>query len=196
MPKFTQFLVFLTAACFVLTACGEKLSGLTPDVNDNSTHRTVGPDLLITPTVDEKSPAPTVGTTQEKTLAAVQDTNEKLVTPPNTTNEDKMLVITPSIKGQSVSLAVGETFEVQIPTIPTNGFEWEPQDLDPSILVQVGKPVYTADSSPTAAGGIVTLIFKAMGPGKTTLTLLYIRPSVNGAPSLYKNSFGVTIEVK
>jgi predicted secreted protein len=200
LNKFSQILVFITAACFILAACGEKPLGINPNVNDNSIHppieNTQQKDLGVTTTTDEKSSTPTVGITGEKTLAVAPDTNEKLATATNGTIEDKMLVITPSIKGQSVSLHLGETFEVQIPTIPTDGFEWEPQDLDPSILVQVGDPVYTADSSPSAAGGIVTLTFKAVGPGKTTLTLLYLRPSVNGTPSLYKNSFGVTIEVK
>jgi predicted secreted protein len=200
MPKFTQLLVFLTAACLVLTACGEKSQGTTPTGNENSAHPTIGPtqqkDLVITPTVDEKSATPTIATPLEKTLAPTPDTNEKSVTPTNGTNEDKNLVIKPSIKGQSVTLQVGEVFEVQIPTIPTAGFEWQPQDLDASILVQLGKPVYKADPSPTAAGGIVTLTFKAVSRGKVTLTLLYLHPAVNGLPALYKDSFGVTIEVK
>jgi predicted secreted protein len=200
MFKFTHFLVIMATGCLLLAACSEKKSVSTQEVNVKSANPPVGSNAetqaVVTPAASEKSISPTVGNTGEKAVGVTPDTNEKLATPTNGTYEDKILVITPSIKGQSVSLHLGETFEVQIPTIPTDGFEWEPQNLDPSILVEVGKPVYTADSSPNAAGGIVTLTFKSVGAGKTTLTLLYLRPAVNGVASLYKNSFGVTIEVK
>ncbi len=106
------------------------------------------------------------------------------------------LVITPGMKGQSVSLKVGDTFEIQIPTIPTAGYKWETQDLQTTMLLQLGDPVFTADSGSTGAGGIVTLKFKVVGTGTTTLNLIYASPSENGVPSLYSDSFGVTIEVK
>ena len=108
----------------------------------------------------------------------------------------KTLVITPAIKGNSASLNVGDTLEIQIPTIPTEGFVWEAQDLDTTILFQEGSAVYTEDSSPDSAGGIVTLKFKAVGIGKTTLNLLYVNSPSNEAPSFSKNSFGMTVDVK
>jgi len=108
----------------------------------------------------------------------------------------KTVVITPAIKGNSASLNVGDTLEIQIPTIPTEGFEWEAQDLDTTILLQEGSAVYTQDSSPNSAGGIVTLRFNAVGVGKTTLNLLYVNSSSNAALSLSANSFSMTVEVK
>ncbi len=108
----------------------------------------------------------------------------------------KNVVITPAIKGNSASLNVGDTLEIQIPTIPTVGFEWEAQDLDTTILLQKGSAVYTEDSSPNAAGGIVTLTFEAVGAGKTTLNLLYVNSSSNEFPSLSTDSFGMIVEVK
>jgi predicted secreted protein len=110
--------------------------------------------------------------------------------------EGATVVITPAIKGNSASLNVGDTLEIQIPTIPTAGYEWEAQDLDTSILIQEGSAVYTEDSSPNSAGGIVTLRFNAVGAGNTTLNLLYVNSSVSGDLSLSKNSFSVTVEVK
>jgi predicted secreted protein/predicted small secreted protein len=109
---------------------------------------------------------------------------------------ENALVITPGIKGNSVSLKVGDTFEIQIPTIPTAGFNWEAKDLDTTILTQVGDAVFKADSDPAGAGGIVTLKFKAVGTGTTTLNLFYTQPVENGVPSLYKDTFGMTVEVK
>jgi len=108
------------------------------------------------------------------------------------TTEAKTVVITPAIKGNSASLNVGDTLEIQIPTIPKEGFEWVAQDLDKNILLQEGSAEYTADTNQNAAGGIVTLVFKAVGAGNTNLSLMY----VNSASSLSSNSFGMTVEVK
>lgn len=112
------------------------------------------------------------------------------------TSGAKTVVITPAIKGNSASLNVGDTLEIHMPTIPTDGFEWEAQDLDTTILLQEGSAVYTQDSSPNSAGGIVTLIFKAVGVGNTTLNLLYVNSSSNETPSVSSNSFSMTVEVK
>jgi predicted secreted protein len=109
---------------------------------------------------------------------------------------EKTVVITPAIKGNSAILNVGDTLEIQLPTIPTTGFEWEVQDLDTTILLQEGNAVYTKDSSTNSAGGIVTLIFKSVGAGNTTLNLLYVNSVSNETPSLSNNSFSMTVEVK
>ena len=110
--------------------------------------------------------------------------------------EGKTVIVTPAIKGNSASLNVGDTLEVRIPTIPTTGYEWAAQDLDKVILVQEGNVIYVEDSSPSSAGGIVTLRFNAVGAGKTTLNLLYVNSSSNETPSMSSNSFSVTVEVK
>ena len=115
----------------------------------------------------------------------------------NVPNSDgKTVVVTPAIKGNSASLNVGDVLEIQMPTIPTEGFEWQTQDLDTTILTQEGEAVYTADTSPNSAGGTVTLRFNAVGAGETVLKLLYINSASNGIPSLSSNSFSVVVEVK
>jgi len=108
----------------------------------------------------------------------------------------KTLVITPAIKGNSASLNVGDTLEIQIPTIPTAGFEWEVQNLDTDILLQEGSAVYTEDTAPNSAGGIVTLRFKAVGIGETHLSLLYVNSPSDETPALSMRSFGMPVEVK
>ena len=105
------------------------------------------------------------------------------------------LVITPAIKGNSANLNVGDILEVQIPTIPTEGFEWQVQNLDTNILLQEGIAVYTEDTYPISAGGITTLRFKAVGSGKTNLSLLYVNTPSGETPSMSKQSFGMPVEV-
>jgi predicted secreted protein len=110
--------------------------------------------------------------------------------------EVKTVIVTPAIKGNSAVLNVGDTLEIQIPTIPTPGFEWVAQDLNTNILVQQGNAVYTEDSSPNSAGGTVTLSFRAVGSGKVNLNLLYVSSPSNSDLALSKNSFGMLVEVK
>lgn len=113
-----------------------------------------------------------------------------------TINEGKTVVVTPAIKGNTESLNVGDILEIKLPTIPTEGFEWQTQDLDTKILLQEGEATYIKDTDPNSAGGIVTIIFKAVGAGKTNLNLFYVDASSAGAPALSKNSFGMVVEVK
>ena len=107
----------------------------------------------------------------------------------------KTVVITPAIKGNSASLDVGDILEIQIPTIPTQGFEWQVQNLDTNILLQEGIAVYTEDTYPISAGGVTTLRFKAVGSGKTNLSLLYVNTPSGETPSMSKQSFGMPVEV-
>ena len=106
------------------------------------------------------------------------------------------VIVRPVIQPSPVDLRVGGTLEIQIPTIPTEGFEWVPQNLDTRILVQEGTSDYVADTAPNSAGGIVTLRFRATAPGTTTVVLFYTKPSGNAGPSLYSKSYSVQVNVK
>ncbi len=108
----------------------------------------------------------------------------------------KTVLITPAIQGNSASLGVGDTLEVQIPTIPTPGFEWASQNLDTAILAQDGQAEYVAGSAPNSAGGVVTLRFKAVAPGQTTVNLLYTNSSPDNPLGLASNSLSITVVVK
>jgi len=110
--------------------------------------------------------------------------------------EGEVLVIRPEIKGQTVTIKEGETFQIAIPTIPVAGYAWKPDKLDTSILEQVGDSMTAANQDPNAAGGDVILTFKAIGKGTTSLTLIYVQTDVDAAKALYSNSFGVTIIVE
>ena len=106
------------------------------------------------------------------------------------------VVIIPAIQGNAVELTVGETLLVQIPTIPTEGFEWMVQDLDTKILLQDGKPLFMQQTGTDAAGGVVILKFKAVGTGETQLNLVYAKPTTGREPGLAKNSFGIKVTVR
>ncbi|MGB4594411.1 MAG: protease inhibitor I42 family protein, partial [Anaerolineaceae bacterium] len=112
------------------------------------------------------------------------------------TPEGKTVVITPQIKGNSASLLVGDTLEIQIPTIPSEGFEWIVYKLDSKILTQVGEAQYIVDDAVNATGGIMVLRFEAIGKGETDLSLLYVSTSSVDRPGFSKHSFGLFVEVK
>ncbi|HTP02928.1 MAG TPA: protease inhibitor I42 family protein [Anaerolineales bacterium] len=103
-------------------------------------------------------------------------------------------VIGPDREGGTIKLKVGDTFDVKIPTIPKEGFTWQPVKLDTSILEQIGEAVYTPDTSPNSAGGVVTVTFRVVGPGTAPLTLLYQQSSQGGGPAFSSHSFGLTVE--
>lgn len=119
-----------------------------------------------------------------------------------TVNEGQIMVVTPGIKGNSATLSVGDVLVIEIPTIPSEGWTWVPDQLDTSILEQVGEAEYIAGSDPNDAGGIFRLNFKAIGAGSTNLTLLYVNApagpgdSAEGvAPGMSSNSFGMAVVV-
>jgi predicted secreted protein len=99
-------------------------------------------------------------------------------------------------KGETLNLQVGDMFEVRIPTIPASGFVWKPHNLNTQILQQVGDPVYEPGTSPNAAGGTTILKFQVVGAGSTPLNLIYSRAASGGGPSLYSQSFGITVNAK
>jgi len=118
-------------------------------------------------------------------------------TEPQPENEEgATVIITPAIKENLAVLFVGDTLVVQIPTIPTEGFEWVVQDLDTTILVQEGASLYKQDIGTDSAGGITVMNFKAVGTGETNLNLAYVKPTTDQSPSLAKNTFGVKITVR
>lgn len=102
--------------------------------------------------------------------------------------------ITASRNGQSLNVKVGDIFDVRIPTIPRPGFTWQPDKLDANILEQVGEPLYEPDPAPNAAGGVVVLRFRVVGPGHANLALIYASSPASGAPSLYSDSFGISVD--
>jgi len=103
--------------------------------------------------------------------------------------------LTAKDNGTAVTVKTGDTFTVKLEGNPSTGYTWEAKDLDTSILEQVGDPAF--DSSNPAlvgSGGSLTLTFKALKAGTTTLTLIYHRPWETDVAPI--DTFSVTVTVK
>ena len=77
------------------------------------------------------------------------------------------VVVTPAIQGNSASLKVGDILEIQIPTIPTEGYAWQAQDLDTKILTQQGDRIFKGCSGIQLWYGCFAI--KAVGAEKLAL---------------------------
>ncbi len=104
--------------------------------------------------------------------------------------ESKVVVVTPAVRGNTASIKTGDILEIRIPTIPLSNCNWIVDRIDKAILIQEGEAAYVADDSPDSAGGITTLRFKAVGKGSTELGLIY------GNTTEYSQSFGLAVTVE
>lgn len=97
--------------------------------------------------------------------------------------------------GRQVTLPVGESLVISLPGNPTTGFTWEVKDLDATILEQVGETQFDS-SNPglVGAGGTLTLTYKAIQAGSTTLTLVYHRPWESDVEPLQTYTVQVTVQ--
>jgi len=79
--------------------------------------------------------------------------------------------------GGSVTVPVGETFEIVLESNPTTGYSWGPAEV-PDCVEQEGESEYDSDAPPTmmGAGGEETWRFTAVETGEGTLRLEYRRP--------------------
>lgn len=110
-------------------------------------------------------------------------------------SEGKVVIVTPAIGPNSAILEVGDTLELQLATIPMEGFEWVVDALDTTILVQKSDAAFVEDPSPDSAGGQVVFHFTAVGTGKTILNLFYVSEGSDESPSMTTKSFSLTVTV-
>ena len=101
--------------------------------------------------------------------------------------------------GTTQQLKMGEVLSITLESNPSTGYSWFATISNPSILVQMGEPVYqessTNSSTPVlGAAGTQIFYFQAAEVGTTTLTLDYKRSfETNVAP---EKTFSMTVEVK
>jgi len=84
-------------------------------------------------------------------------------------------VLTSADDGKTIELKLGDTFTIKLEGNPTTGYNWYVISSDPQIVAQQGDPAFKADTMMVGSGGMVTLTFKALSPGTTTLQLGYLR---------------------
>ncbi len=97
--------------------------------------------------------------------------------------------------GKTVNVQVGSQILIDLEGNPSTGYNWEAKDLDANLLQQVGEPEFKS-SNPglVGSGGSITLTFKVLKAGTTSLNLVYHRPwETDVAPIA---TFSVTIVSK
>jgi inhibitor of cysteine peptidase len=97
--------------------------------------------------------------------------------------------------GKAITVNAGGTFLVKLKGNPTTGYNWEAKDLDTQMLEQVGEAAFeSSNPSLVGAGGTLTLTFKALKPGVTTLTLFYHRSWEADVPPAETFTLQVTVK--
>jgi len=96
-----------------------------------------------------------------------------------------------------VTVPTGATFTVTLASNPTTGYSWK---LDGSLNAKIlksegGKYIAPAQTNPpmVGVGGREVWTFKAIGPGKQTVTLIYIRPWEKNVPPVRTQKLVVTV---
>jgi inhibitor of cysteine peptidase len=103
--------------------------------------------------------------------------------------------LTANDNGRKVAVNTGDTFTIKLDGNPSTGYTWEAKDLEASILEQVGDPKFeSSNPALVGSGGNLTLTFKALKAGTTTLTLVYHRPWETDVAPI--ETFTVTVTVK
>ena len=94
-----------------------------------------------------------------------------------------------SNNGGRFELVMGEILAVRLPSNPSTGYGWEIDELDESILQQMGEADFESsvpDDPPPGTGGWSIFRFEAIGEGESELRLIYHRPWTDDPPdSIY-----------
>jgi uncharacterized protein YggE/predicted secreted protein len=69
-----------------------------------------------------------------------------------------------------------EEFQVTLDSNPSTGYEWQVRSMDETIARLVNDEYTPSESGLVGAGGKQVLTFEALGEGKTTILLEYVRP--------------------
>jgi inhibitor of cysteine peptidase len=96
--------------------------------------------------------------------------------------------------GSTVNVKVGNTLEIALEGNPTTGYTWEIAPESGTLLSQQGEAEFKPASSALGSGGIVTLRFKAVQPGKMKLKLIYHRTFEPGVAPLQSYEIGLVVE--
>jgi inhibitor of cysteine peptidase len=74
-----------------------------------------------------------------------------------------------------VSLQVGDTLRVALPSTPSTGYSWQPAGDDTAGIVQLKPSQYKSGQPRPGASGTQTITLTAKAPGQDHLTLNYVR---------------------
>jgi inhibitor of cysteine peptidase len=103
--------------------------------------------------------------------------------------------LTSADNSTTVNIKVGDPFTISLEGNPSTGYSWEAKDLNTDMLEQTADPEFKSDNPGLiGSGGTITLSYKALKAGTTTLTLLYHRSWETAVEP--QSAFTVTIVVK
>ncbi len=95
-------------------------------------------------------------------------------------------ILDTAANGTQFETAQDQTFYIRLESNPTTGYRWEVIEIDEAVVIQVGDAVFETispeDPPLPGAGGTETFQFDAIGPGETTLKLVYHRPWEDETP--------------
>jgi inhibitor of cysteine peptidase len=107
----------------------------------------------------------------------------------------KQLTLTAADNGTRVEVKSGGEITLTLDGNPSTGYTWEAKDLDKAMFEQLGDPVFiSSNPGQVGSGGTLTITFKSLKAGSSTLTLIYHRPWEVGVDPL--DTFSVTVTVK
>jgi inhibitor of cysteine peptidase len=85
--------------------------------------------------------------------------------------------LTEADNGKTVTVDVGQEFDVTLEGNPTTGYTWAvAEPTDEQIVRQTGEIEFVPESKALGAGGVQIIRFEVVGAGQTTLKLIYHRP--------------------
>ena len=106
-------------------------------------------------------------------------------------------IFTADSDGKTLTLQVGERFDVTLPGNFTTGYSWEILQGLGGVVELAGKPSYRSDSKDknrVGAGGTVTFHFKAAAAGTAELKLVYHQSWIRDEPPA--KYFQLSVEVR
>ena len=103
--------------------------------------------------------------------------------------------LTQADNGKIIDVKTGGQIVVELEGNPSTGYTWEAKNLDARMLKQVGETTFKS-SNPglVGAGGILTLTYRTLKVGTTSLTLVYHRTWETDVKA--QGTFMVTVNVK
>jgi inhibitor of cysteine peptidase len=103
------------------------------------------------------------------------------------------MIITNDANGQEVTLSISDEFFIELEGNPTTGYTWSINQMESSMLSQIGDAEFQPESPKMGAPGRQIFHFKCEQTGTTELHLIYHRPwEKDTAPA---DSFYVTVVI-
>ncbi len=100
---------------------------------------------------------------------------------------DEPVIVGTDANGRSQSLAVGQELAVALPDTPSTGYVWRISALNRGVLHQEGAPQFRSENPVPGSAGMSVWTFTAATPGRTTLTLVSVRPGAAPAQTFSEN---------